>query len=361
MLSPISPSGVSTAFIYPTQTSRGAGFSAAFSAMPGNTNPPVIFEPPAGLSGGELQVWIIASGASANWGGCEVFASVDDNTYTAIGTILAGQIQGVLSAAFPSGSDPDTTHTLDVALIEPAAPLIGGTMQDADDFLTLCYCDGELIAYSTTDMTSFQQYSLSNYIRRGCFGTTIGAHAGGTQFGRILGSTFTQTYPSTWVGKTIYFQFPAANLFGGQAQALADVPVYSYTLTGVGVKNAYSWFQSFSIGGKFADLVLDEFDSNYEIFDVQMPAAISFPANFSTSPTPGCEVAPGANVTLTFETIHAGSATTLGTLTIAGSATSGTYSTNAVTIPAGDRLRLYAPSSVDASIVGLFGTIAGTR
>jgi len=140
------------------------------------------------------------------------------------------------------------------------------------------------------------------------------------------------------------------------------VPYYTYTLTGIGAKNANSWFQSFSVGGKFSDMVLDEWDNNYEIFDVQAPVALTFPVNFSTSPTPGCEVAPGATVTLTFQTIHAGTATTVGTMTIATSATTGSYSVSpGFTVPAGDRLRCYAPAAVDTTIVGLFGTIVGTR
>src|SRR6516225_4726178 len=243
-LPPISPSGVSTAFIYPRQTtSTGTGLPQVLSAAPAFTNPPIIFEPPFPLTNGDLLVWIIASGASVNWGGCTVYVSVDNTTYAPIGTIIAG------------------------------------TTQDADDFLTLCYCDGELIAYSATTLTTAYNYNLGTYIRRGVDNTTIGSHAAGTQFGRILATTFSQQYPSNFVGKTLYFKFPAFNTYGGAVQALADVPYYTYTLTGIGAKNANSWFQSFSVGGKFSDMVLDEWDNNYEIFDVQAPVALTFPAN----------------------------------------------------------------------------------
>ena len=362
-LPPISPSGVSTAFIYPRQTtSTGTGLTQVLSAAPGFTNPPIIFEPPFPLTNGDLLVWIIASGASVNWGGCTVYVSVDNTTYAPIGTILAGAVQGLLTATFPSGADPDTTNTLSVDLTMSRSQLIAGTTQDADDFLTLCYCDGKLIAYSATTLTTAYNYNLGTYIRRGVDNTTIGSHAAGTQFGRILATTFSQQYPSNFVGKTLYFKFPAFNTYGGAVQALADVPYYTYTLTGIGAKNANSWFQSFSVGGKFSDMVLDEWDNNYEIFDVQAPVALTFPANFATSPTPGCEVAPGATVTLTFQTIHAGTPTTVGTMTIATSATTGSYSVSpGFTVPAGDRLRCYAPAAVDTTIVGLFGTIVGTR
>jgi hypothetical protein len=362
-LPPISPSGVSTAFIYPRQTTtRGTGIGPQINADPGDTNPPIIFEPPFPLSNADLLLWIIATGASPNWGGCTVNVSVDNTSYTPIGTILAGGIQGVLTAVFASGSDPDTTHTLSVNLTESLSQLLVGTMQDADDFLTLCYCDGELISYSAASLTSAFHYDLGTYIRRGCYGTAIGSHAIGTMFGRIVGSTFQQQFPANLVGKTLYFKFPSFNTFGTNAQQLSAVPFYTYVLTGLGQKNAYKWFQAFSVGGTFAQMTTDPWDGNYEIFDVQAPVDLTFPANFATSPTPGCEVAPAATVTLHFQTIHAGTPTAVGTLTINSAATTGTYSVSAgFTLPAGDRLRCYAIAAVDTTIAGVFGTIAGTR
>ena len=100
---------------------------------------------------------------------------------------------------------------------------------------------------------------------------------------------------------------------------------------------------SFSVGSAFGDMAVDEWDGNYEIFDVEMPMQVIFPANFSTSPTPGCEVAPAANVTMTFQRISGGVPTTVGTFAIAGGATVGTLTTAgglAITVPVGQRLRL---------------------
>lgn len=361
-LPPISPTGVATAFLYTTQTkTTGTGIAPQLNVSPGYTNRPIIFEPSHQLSGGELKVWIIATGSSANWGGCQVWVSVDNTTYTAIGTILAGAIQGILTSAFPSHTDPDTTDPLLVDLTMSRAQLITGTKQDADDFLTLCYCDGELIAYTAANLASSYNYTLGSYIRRGCYGSTIGSHGASTQFGRITGSTFSFDFPASLVGTTVYFKFPAFNTWGGGAQALSDVLAVPYTLTGLGQENANEWFLPFWVGGKFGILGTDSWDGNYEIFDIEMPVATGFPANFATSPTPGCEVAPGGTVTLTFQTIHAGTPTTVGTMTIASSATTGSYSVSSgFTVPAGDRLRCYAPSGVDTTIAGVFGTLVGT-
>ncbi len=126
-----------------------------------------------------------------------------------------------------------------------------------------------------------------------------------------------------------------------------------------------AFYISFSVGGKFGDLVADEWDGNYEIFDVQMPSAVSFPADFSTSQAPGCEVVPAADATLTFQTIDAaGAAVTVGTATIPAGALTGSYSTSGspVIVPAGHRLRLYAASAtIDLAIVGFYGTLSGSR
>src|SRR5215470_11621206 len=111
----ITPIGVGTATRYSRQASAGAGIDTL--ADPGDTNPPIIFEPPAVLSGGDLEVWLIASGG-ADWGGCQVWVSSDGNTYALAGTIYRGARQGILTAALPSHPDPDATNTLAVDLSE---------------------------------------------------------------------------------------------------------------------------------------------------------------------------------------------------------------------------------------------------
>jgi hypothetical protein len=119
---------------------------------------------------------------------------------------------------------------------------------------------------------------------------------------------------------------------------------------------------SLSLGSTFVNAALNPWDGNYELCNTMMPVPVTFPAGLATSPTPICLVAPVANVTFTLQKIHAGSATTLGTLTIPASATTGTYSfASPVTIPAGDCMRAYAPPTVDTTIAGISAVIVGTR
>jgi hypothetical protein len=357
----IAPSGVSTAFIYPTQTTAGLGIVPQLNAFPGDVNPPIIFEPGFQVTSNEPQVFIIATGASSDWGGCVVNLSLDGTTYGAVGTILRGGVQGVLTAIFPSHADPDTVDTLSVDVTMSDAQIIAGTTADADKGVTLTYCDGELITYSAAALTSAFHYNLTTYIRRGFYGSTIGSHAIGSQFGLLSMSTFSESFFPTLIGTTVYFKFTSFNTLGGQIQDLADVTAYPYVLTGAGF-TPNKWFQSLSVGAKFTDIPIDLWDGNYELFDVVMPVPITFPTGFATSPTPGCEIAPIIDVHLTFQTIHAGTPTTVGTLNILAGATTGGFTVAAgFTVPAGDRLRCYAPIGVDDTIVGLFGTIVGTR
>src|SRR5918911_741814 len=56
----INPIGVGTAALYPKQATAGAPLDPLVS--PGDTNPPILFEPPPALTAGDLETWIIAHG-----------------------------------------------------------------------------------------------------------------------------------------------------------------------------------------------------------------------------------------------------------------------------------------------------------
>lgn len=237
-LSPISPTGVSTAFRYPVQASAGGGINQFLQAGPGNINTPIIFEPGPELTNGVTQLFIVATGRSPNWGGCAVYISPDNTTYEPIGTIFRAGVQGVLSAAFASGSDPDTTNTLSVDVSMSQGTIVTATDGDADLGLSLAYCDGELICYSTATLTSTYNYNLTTYIRRGFYGSTISSHAAGTNFALLGSATFREDFLQQYIGETIYFKFPSFNTLGGQLQDIADCTVYTYVITGSGLNPA---------------------------------------------------------------------------------------------------------------------------
>lgn len=229
----IAPIGVGTAILHSKQASAGAALDPFTD--PGDTNAPIVFEPPAMLSGGALDAWIIASGG-ADWGGCQVWISTDGNTYGLAGTIYRGARQGALTANLPAAVDPDTTDTLAVDLSESQGQLLSGTQADADGYVTLCICGGELLSYETATLTAANKYDLT-YLRRGAYGTPVSAHAAGAPFARFGPndpSLFRYTYPASFVGQTIYLKLPGFNIFGQALQGLAGLSASSYTLLGTG-------------------------------------------------------------------------------------------------------------------------------
>jgi hypothetical protein len=229
----ITPIGVGTATPYPKQATAGAALDPF--VLPGDTNAPIIFEPPPGLTGGDNEVWILATGGPS-WGGCQIWASSDGNTYAFAGTAYRGGRQGVLTAPLPVGADPDTADTLAVDLTESEGQLLSGTTADADNLVTLCFCGGELLAYETATLTAAYKYDLT-YLRRGAYGTPIAAHASGAQFGRLGPNdtaVFRYGYPASFIGQTIYVKLPAFNFFGQELQSLATVTASAYGLGGAG-------------------------------------------------------------------------------------------------------------------------------
>lgn len=202
-------------------------------ADPGDTVP-IFLDAPLDLKiydGNEL--WIGAAGNTQDWGGCYVYASSDGDKYKPIGTIKVPARLGTLASAFPAGADPDTADSL-VVLLQPDSPALeAGTQTDADNANTLCYVDGELLAYSAATISGTDQYTLSSYLRRGLMGTEAAAHAQGSKFLRLDDAVFRYAYDASWIGKTIYLKFQSFNSFGNSAQDLSSLTAYTFTPSGV--------------------------------------------------------------------------------------------------------------------------------
>lgn len=222
------PFGVAHAAQYSYQTAGGYNVNYNEAAVASGT--PVIFEAPIELAANSLEAWL-AVAAIGNWGGCDVWVSSDDVTYRRVGTINGAARMGTLSQLLPAGSDPDTTDTLSVDLTTSAGTLLSGTQADADSLHTLCYVDGELLAYQTATLTAANKYNLT-YLRRGAYNTGNSSHNIGSKFVRLDDAVFRYAYTPDQIGKTLYFKFPAFNIYGGGQQDLAAATAHSYTLVG---------------------------------------------------------------------------------------------------------------------------------
>jgi len=214
---------------------QGQGFTANYNSSPGHANTPVVFEPTALLNEG-LEVWLAASGG-ANWGGCDVYISNDGSSYKNIGRINGSARTGVLSAPLASiaeaatGQTIDTTNTLSVNLSASEGQLLSGSQVDATSLATLCYVDGETIAYQNATLTGANAYDLT-YLVRGAYGTTPTSHESGTQFVRLDGGIFKFPFTQDFIGTTITIKLVSFNIYGGGQQTLSDALPYAYTLQG---------------------------------------------------------------------------------------------------------------------------------
>src|SRR5690348_1420030 len=342
----ISPIGIGTALAYPKQATAGAPLDPLVS--PGDTNPPILFEPPPGLTAGDLEAWIIATGG-AQWGGCQVWISLDGSTYAYAGTIYRGGRQGILTAALPSHADPDTSNTLSVDLSQSQGQLLSGSLADADAFVTLIYCDGELIAFETATLTNAYHYNLA-YLRRGVYGTPVGAHSAGAGFARFGPndpSLFKYVYPASFIGQTIHVKLPAFNIFGQSLQSLAGLTPTGYSLTGDGAIQGPAYVAGSFAGSPAASQVIERY-----IF----ATPVTFPAGLSGSyGTAGI----AATATATFSIQQNGAA--IGTMAFAAAAATASFTLGAATtFIAGDVLTIAAPATPDATLANLAWTLSGT-
>lgn len=230
------PEGVGTATAYPKSTSTASGALTSYkTASP--VNPPIIFEPPAALTGGTAQIWVGASGgvdgvADPLWAGAEVYLSLDDVSYSYLGQINAACRQGVLvspvTAYATSGLVVDLTQS-------------GGTLSSASSSAsiagTVSYLGGEIINFETALLSGAEQYTLSG-VQRGQDNSTPAAHPAGTQFARLDNAFFTVNLPTSYIGKTVWVKLASFNDFGAGLQDLSDCVAYAYTPCGPAVLGA---------------------------------------------------------------------------------------------------------------------------
>lgn len=263
------PLGVHTVSEYPTQPSLG--YSADYNVSPGNAHAPVIFEAPLQLTGGEPQIWMATAGGDM-WGGAEVWVSTDGDSYTRVGAVNHKARFGSLTAALPNGAVFDRTNTLSVEI--SAGQMTGGTEQDSRDLLTLCYVDGEFLAYANAELKGVGRYTLGN-LTRGAYGSAIDSHAAGSQFARIDDSLFRYTVPRNWIGRTVWVKLVSYNVFSGGIQDLASVPAYSYTIKGAPLGQIQNLRLSSSWAyGKEAVIAWDKLDGA-DTYDIEIYAGNS--------------------------------------------------------------------------------------
>ncbi|MDC4260881.1 phage tail protein [Acinetobacter baumannii] len=212
--------GSRSAIEYDSQASNGY---QGGNEEPGNVNAPSIFEPPLDLTDGKNQVWGAISGG-ANWGGCNVWASLDNTTYEMIGTIYGSARYGQLVT--PIDADDST---LQVEL-NTASQIFSGTFEDAQADQTLCKVGDEYFNYQVATLNGSGLYTLSDVLR-GRFDDAQ-SHNAGEPFVRLDKAIFKYPYNDGLVEKQIFLKFTSFNGLERKEQTLDEVTAYSYTLSG---------------------------------------------------------------------------------------------------------------------------------
>lgn len=224
------PFGLLKATAIPTQTI--SGHMPDFNVAPGAVNAPVIFDAPSRQAATGYEIWAAVAGASAHWGGANVWVSTDGATYKQVGVVHGRARYGSLSAPLPAAADPDLANVCTVDLTISQGELIGGTREDADNLLTLCCVGGELIAYESATLIAACRYTLGTRLRRGVYGTVISDHAAGAPFVRLDDALFRYAYDQDMMRKQIWLKFQSFNSYGGAHEELSSVAAYGYTIGG---------------------------------------------------------------------------------------------------------------------------------
>jgi hypothetical protein len=208
-------------------------------AAPANT--PLIYEPPSPILVPRPEIWIGASGSNSgvhdpNWGGAQVWASVDDVNYAYLGDINGPARQGVITNTVGGhvGANPDTTTEINVDLSESGGVLQSSTDDDATYRRTLAYVDGELVGYVNADLIPGPNpyaYKLTR-LYRGLAGTPITSHAPGSRFCRLDDNIFSIDLPSEYIGKTIFVKLVSFNIWRAGYEDISTVARYSYMPAG---------------------------------------------------------------------------------------------------------------------------------
>lgn len=211
---------------------------------------PVIFEPTVSLQsalGYATPVFVFGDSGGTNgtldpnWGGCNIWISLDGVNYEQIDTLHGPSTVGVTTSLMPaySGANPDTGDSISVFL-----GMCAGTLNNSSDaaaaagqsICVIADINGyEIFSYTTALLSTPFEYTLTG-LYRGLFGTTARTFAPGAQF-MYIGSNSNKVIdnlPATFVGQNFYVKAQSFSVFGNIEQDLADCIPYEYFVGGAG-------------------------------------------------------------------------------------------------------------------------------
>jgi Putative phage tail protein len=221
--------GTASAPKYTIQTAQG--YYANYAVAPPSVFAPVIFSAPPALvsGGGGYELWLAVCGTvpTTNYGGCNVYASLDDVTWTFAGTMTGESRIGTVTTAHAIGP---TDTTIFLTLYPDTVQLDSSSSSDFAGNRALMWLDGEIIGFNVVTLLSAQNYSVT--VSRGLFGTTAVSHSVGASFAQLDATVFHMPFDPGMIGQTIHFKFYSFNTVGQQTQTSATD--YSYVISNYG-------------------------------------------------------------------------------------------------------------------------------
>lgn len=218
-----------------------------------NAYPPIMFTPPTDMlaaTGFSVPQWIFGdSGGNGlgyegvldpNWGGVNVWVSLNAVDYQEIGTLTGPSTIGAstLALAGYGGINPDNTDTLTVNLSECDGALASVTSDAAAAGHSICLLQDasgfEIIAYTTATLVGDFTYALTG-LYRGMYGTTSRFFGAGSKF-LYVGSTannFEIALPPGYIGQTFWVKPQSFNSLRNYVQDLNLTTAYQSVVGGV--------------------------------------------------------------------------------------------------------------------------------
>lgn len=212
--------GVGSAINYDLQSSNGY---QGGNEDPGPVFAPVIFEPPMELTDGNNEVWVAVAGGP-NWGGCQVWVSYDNQSFSQAGAVYGAARYGQLIGSI------DADDTALYVELNTSLQIYSSSTVAVESDVSLVLVGNEYLSYLNSTLTGQQTYQLTD-LERGRFNDAQ-AHTDNTRVVVLDSAIFNAAVNKNLIGKTIYLKFTSFNSLERKHEQLADVAAYSYTLVG---------------------------------------------------------------------------------------------------------------------------------
>lgn len=234
-----------------------------YNAAPPAITDTLILQPPVDLTLDGNEVWLGVN-APDGWGGCNVWLSDTGEHYKYAGSIRRKARLGRIV------EHPQDAGRVTVRL--DSGELRSGSVTDAENGNTACWCEGEVFSYTDAQLQVNGNYMLT-VPKRAQFNTFQRDMQPQDRFARLDEAFFRYRYRDIDVGKTVYIKLTSVNIFGGHEQELSEVEPIQYTIQQYFIPDVsglrlHTRYHELSNGAKSFDVVATfEKPTGFESYD----------------------------------------------------------------------------------------------